>query len=127
MLLLLKILFGGVYKSRHLDSLESLFLFCLSFLSAVTLQLSNSKVAIYPSISVAFVLILGTFVYHIYFSVCTKERRNCTEIFSRKKFKFPWSNNYQHLDENLSLNSFETEYENASNLIDGLNENPDSH
>ncbi len=124
MLLLLKILLGGVYKSRLLDSLESLFLFSLSILSVIILQLSNTntrniKLAVYLLVSASFVLILVTLIYHIYYICASKHKGNRIFNFNKMKFRYPWSNNYRHLDEQLPLDSFETEYEDAGNLIDG--------
>lgn len=122
LLLLLQVLFGGVYKNKILNILEPLFCFNLVLLSAMYLQISNSNIGnntitLYSLITAAFVLIVVILFYHLYTGICTViiEQKKDWKILKR----FTRSNNYRVLSEDVP---FETGYENASTIIDNASE-----
>ena len=123
-LLLLKIWFTGVYKNKILDYLESAQVFIVLIISAVTLQLSGAhtrNTALYIMLTVMFILITATIVYHLY-RVCTTDESmvcgNLTKCWSKPRRKTdPWSNDYDKLYSELSVHEFETEYEDARQLL----------
>ena len=118
LLLLLNILFGGVYKNRILNALESLFLFNLVIISAIFSGSStgNIRAILYLLVSVGFITIVVTIVYHLYTNVCIKDNEGniCAYFFTQKLWKRSRHPHYETLSEE---GDFEAEYENADTLI----------
>ena len=129
LLLLLKILYGGVYKNKIVDVLESILFFIVFIFSAITLQLKTSNTGnittvLYIMLTLMFFTIFVTVIYHLYSNFYTKSS-NCTNLLTCKccmtrpsRQHDPWSNNYQHLsEEDISLDTFQTDYQHASQLM----------
>ncbi len=130
-LLILNIIFGGVYKNRILNSLESLLLFSLLLLSVISANNSNNS-AIYTITTMTFIVVFFIFAYHIFKYVSHKKLSSgctyCINLFSHKKWKrpnntYPWSNNYTTTMEHaISLESLQTEYSDVADVIQSSNQ-----
>ena len=124
-LLLLKIWCKGVYKNKIVDYMESTLLFNVVVVSAVTLQLTGSSslsvsTALYVMFTVIFFIVFITMVYHLYM-VCSGDSTACGSCswcacLSRSK-QDRWNEEQDKVQDDISLNSFETEYEDAHHLI----------
>lgn len=123
-LLLLKIWLRGVYKNKILDYLESAQVFIVLMISAVSLQLYGAyarNIVLYLMLTVMFISITVTIVYHLY-RVCTTEDStvcaDLTKCWSKPRRKTdPWRNDYDKLYSELSQHDFETEYADALQLL----------
>lgn len=118
LLLLINILFGGVYKNRILNALESLFLFNLVIISAIFSgsNTGNIRAILYVFVTVGFIIVLVTIVYHLYTNVCIKDNEGniCAYFFTQKLWKRSRHPHYETLNED---GNFEAEYENADTVI----------